>query len=92
MTSTFGVRGSVNRRNFVPVIVWKHVNRNFSVSRISRPVLGRPGFGREECPELDGTGVVEAAPDVLAVVTCEWGMYGVRERVMAWILHGTQKC
>lgn len=71
------VIGSVNKRNFVPVSVWKQVRRNFSVSRYSRPDAGIPGFGstlwlvvvEEEVGEGLGTGI-----------------RGVMVRVMAWTL------
>ena len=45
MTSTFACCGSVKSRNFVPVRVWKHCRRKFSVSRTSIP---DGGSGREE--------------------------------------------
>ena len=48
MTSTFGWFGSVNNKNFVPVKVWKHVNRNWEDSRTSMPVRSLEGMPREE--------------------------------------------
>lgn len=41
----FGISGSVMRRNLVPVWVWKQVRRKKELSRLSRPVEGRWGFG-----------------------------------------------
>ena len=38
ITSTLGCCGSVNRRNFIPVNVWKQVRRNRADSRTSIPV------------------------------------------------------
>jgi hypothetical protein len=49
MTSTFACCGSVKSRNFVPVSVWKHCRRKFSVSRTSIP---EGGSGREEGVEV----------------------------------------
>jgi hypothetical protein len=43
--SIFGISGSVMSRNLVPVWVWKQVRRKKEVSRVSRPVIGRLGFG-----------------------------------------------
>lgn len=48
MTSTFGWCGSVNKRNFVPVKVWKHVRRKWEDSRTSMPVRWLDGMPREE--------------------------------------------
>lgn len=70
----------MKRRNFVPVTVWKHVIRNLSVSRTSRPVFGWEGFGRAESA---GEEVEELPAAVEGVVDGTWG---VRERVMAWTL------
>lgn len=88
MTSIFVVGGSVNRRNFVPVSVWKQVRRNRSVSRTSIPVFGREGLGRVQA--LEGAVVDVDVPAVVpmlgAVDAAEAGIWGVRERVIAWTL------
>lgn len=85
--------GSVNKRNLVPVNVWKHVNRNLSVSSNSRPVTGAPGLGRlyadaagvgVDVPEGDERATFEEAGVVGRGE--EMGILGVMERVMAWTL------
>lgn len=48
----FVIKGSVNRRNLVPVNVWKQLRRKRSVSSTSMPDLGRPGLGRDPFDEL----------------------------------------
>jgi hypothetical protein len=54
----------------VPVKVWKHVRRKRSVSRISMPVFGREGLGRDQWDEgvvaVVGVEVVEAPEALLA--------------------------
>lgn len=83
----------MNKRNLVPVSVWKQVNRNFSVSRTSSPVAGMPGLGYVwvipgAVPV--GVGVPGAPPvvpvDVVVDVGVREGSLGVRERVIAWTL------
>lgn len=92
MTSTFGVTGSVKRRNFTPVIVWKQVRRKESVSRTSRPDLGREGFGRKAEVDVDVEEglvlVLVLSWSVVDVLLVAWGFVirGVRERVMACTL------
>ena len=76
--------GSVKRRNFVPVMVWKQVRRKRSVSRTSRPVLGAAGFGREAATETEGE-ELELEPPAAVEGRVE-GTWGVKERVMAWTL------
>lgn len=49
-----GDNGSVKRRNFVPVRVWKQERRKYWVSNVSMPDAGTPGFGREVPPEGEG--------------------------------------
>lgn len=85
----------------MPVNVWKHVNRNLSVSRHSRPVAGTPGFGYEyEAVEevgvddvaegettLLGEGVVAVVGVVASAAAGARGSLGVMERVMAWTLY-----
>jgi hypothetical protein len=70
MTSTFACCGSVKSRNFVPVKVWKHCRRKFSVSRTSIP---DGGSGRED-------GVEES--DVF--VACESGWRRVVRAWTLW--------
>jgi hypothetical protein len=53
----FVIKGSVKRRNLVPVNVWKQLRRKRSVSSTSMPDLARPGFGREPFDEVFGAGV-----------------------------------
>ena len=48
MTSTLGWYGSVNRRNLVPVNVWKQVKRKREDSRTSMPVRSLDGMPRED--------------------------------------------
>lgn len=83
----------MNKRNLVPVNVWKHVNRNLSVSSDSRPVTGAPGLGRlyadaagvgVDVPEGDERATFEEAG--VAGRGEEMGILGVMERVMAWTL------
>lgn len=45
MLSTFGVTGSVKRRNFVPVNVWKQLRRKKFVSIVSMPEGRTEGSG-----------------------------------------------
>ena len=80
----------MNRRNFVPVNVWKHVNRNLSVSRLSRPVAGIPGLGNVNAdagvvgvgvPGVEG--ILEEVGVVAVVEAVERGSLGVIVRVMA---------
>lgn len=90
--------GSVNSRNFVPVSVWKHVNRNFSVSRYSIPEAGTEAFGKEyaEWDPVDdgalgvdpGVGVPEGE-DAAGAEGVAWtvGILGVIERVIACTLY-----
>lgn len=98
--SIFPIIGSVNSRNFVPVNVWKHVRRNLSVSSVSSPVTGVPGFGNEcavavGVEDIVGVDVPEGEvtvdeEDVLVAAVGgrveEMGIRGVMERVMAWTL------
>jgi hypothetical protein len=70
-TSVFGMLGSVNRRNFVPVSVWKTVNRKKEDSSDSMPDGAAVGSGYVQVRP------VELAEDVT-------GSFGVRDRVMAW--------
>lgn len=62
--------GSVNKRNLVPVRVWKTVNRKKDDSRVSIPDGGTVGSGYVQFFP------VELADDVM-------GSFGVMERVMA---------
>lgn len=77
----------------MPVTVWKQVRRNCSVSRTSRPVLGSPGLGRDVCDEVDVVaGGVEGALELVVddegrSCGCGRGIWGVRERAMAWTLN-----
>lgn len=41
----------------MPVNVWKQLRRKRSVSSVSMPDLGRPGFGREPFDEAFAAGV-----------------------------------
>jgi len=47
MVSTFGCCGSVNKRNLMPVNVWKQLRRKVDVSRTSIPVRWEEGMARE---------------------------------------------
>lgn len=85
MTSIFVAGGSVNRRNFVPVSVWKQVRRNRSVSRTSIPVFGREGLGRVQALE-GAVADVDIPAAVPTVDAAEVGIWGVKERVIAWTL------
>lgn len=89
----------MNNRNFVPVSVWKHVSRNLSVSSVSSPVTGTPGFGYEcalvvavedvvgvDVPDGEVTVVVVDEVVVVGGRVEEMGIRGVMERVMAWTL------
>ncbi|TGO20230.1 hypothetical protein BPAE_0321g00110 [Botrytis paeoniae] len=69
MLSTFGMPGSVNRRNFVPVRVWKHWSRNKVVSSTSMP---EGGSGRSS-----DVGVEESEESVESVL--EWDVEGREE-------------
>ena len=81
----------------VPVSVWKHVNRNLSVSRNSIPEGGTEGFGSEYAEdEVDVDGALGVVPvgvelpegeDAVAEgAICAVGSLGVMERVIAWTL------
>ena len=93
--SIFPMLGSVNSRNLVPVSVWKHVNRNFSVSRNSSPEAGTEAFGYEYAAWDVDDGALGADPDVgvpegddVAGAGVAWavGILGVIERVIACTL------
>ena len=64
--------GSVNRRNLVPVSVWKTVNLKNEDSRDSMPLGAKVG-----------SGYVHVRPDEPAAEDVT-GSFGVRDRVMAW--------
>ncbi len=92
--STFGMSGSVMRRNLVPVYVWKQVRRKKEVSSVSRPVTGRWGLGvvvwiweEEEGLMLSGDGAMLEALGLLLGRLKEVGFLvgirGVRDFVMA---------
>lgn len=70
-TSVFGMLGSVNRRNFVPLRVWKTVKRKKDDSSDSIP----------DGATL-GSGYVQLRPDEFAEEVT--GSLGVRDRVIAW--------
>jgi hypothetical protein len=70
-TSVFGMLGSVNSRNFVPVNVWKTVRRKNDDSSDSMPDGA-----------IAGSGYVQCRPEVL-VADDVTGSLGVRDRVIA---------